>query len=233
MSYYTYFKPLESYYKDYNAKDLENRISKIKRDTSDSKNVLILACIKAYCMLNGREKEIKDAFSFNDFYSLTHSFYKLIKMFVDSYVYERKSLEDYETKLSIINDKNHELWYNHFSDNEYELEDFVDNFDENIANCVLDICTLCFAKYEPDTKYSDTPKSDYEYVKSDFIRCIQENLDSIDYYCENYIRAKVLLDCWSTKEGEEEHFKSDGDITEDVGDALEDSDATTKTDVEN
>lgn len=221
MSYYTYFKPIESYYKDYNAKDLEFKISKIKGDTSDAQNTLILACVKAYYMLN---KETNDVPSFSDFWGTINSFYKLIKMYVNSYVYERKNLEDFEMKLTIINDDDHELWYNHFNDTEYDLQEFIDNFDENINDCVLNICTLCLAKYEPDTKYSDTPKSDYEYVKSDFITRIQEEIESINYFCENYNRAKVLLDCWDTKEGEEERYvrehpsEQDEDVVDDAND---------------
>lgn len=231
MSYYTYFKPTEEYLKQYSKEYLEKEIKKFRTYKTEERSKLVLSAIAAYYSFNGLTIFDKDENSFTGGFTMKiESLYQLISRRLRSYIYAAKTLEDYETRLSVLEDSEHELYYNHFDKDEYDLQETVDEFEEKINSDTLEICTLCMAKFVPDNKYSDTPKTDYDYIRCDFRNRVEECLESLDYLIEEYVKADTLLKCYDSKETESERYKDD---EEDADVDAEDADEKPKEDTTN
>lgn len=176
MSYYTYFKLKDdSSYKDTTIEECKKRC---KGDhmpfySDDFKSMLITSMVAAYYETDVKKKRDTIAYYICMMYS--------------------KYYNEYEYVKSILEDEHKVYWINHCKE-EYDMRYDVDYFDDFIKETITDLTVLATVRFEPDDKYSDTPKTTSEYLRYEYVNEINEKLSYADEVYEDYKRNRFLLE---------------------------------------
>lgn len=212
MSYYTYFKPAPSFIDGYDEKILKENEDVFSSEKREAKSVLVLGCIESYYrfqkMLSTDSKDKSEESLVYPKHTrmmfVLKDFYAFIKTLVGQYSWAVQNLELNYLRQRTLEDEKHELYFNHFRKDEYDLQYTIDKFKESIEDCVLDLCVKCLTTFEADTKYLDTPKTTAEYIQSEFKQKIDDVLNYIDQLCEDYEVADVLIKCYDSRQSEDD-----------------------------
>lgn len=195
MSYYTFFYPTRGYNNPKN--DSINVIRNRKRMQSTK-----LEKIKA----------LISAIMIDAFYAKTDDLdriYDKLSFYVNAYVFSKDSIEKDDWALTVESlfieaekEKKDKVDYaiNHFRyEDEYDLDEVIENFDNNICFHITDLLILCRIKPSDD---SDTE----DYLSSTYIEKINDIFDSIDEEIDDYNSCKFYKEFWNTKKDESELY---------------------------
>ena len=195
MSYYTFFYPTRGYNNPKN--DSINVIRNRKRMQSTKLE---------------KFKALISAIMIDAFYAKTDDLdriYDKLSFYVNAYVFSKDSIEKDDWALTVESlfteaekEKKDKVDYaiNHFRyEDEYDLDEVIENFDNNICFHITDLLILCRIKPSDD---SDTE----DYLSSTYIEKINDIFDSIDEEIDNYNSCKFYKEFWSTKKDESELY---------------------------
>lgn len=202
MSYYTFFYPTRGYNNPRN--DNVNVIRSRKRMQS----------IKLE-----KFKALISAIMIDAFYAKTddlNQIYDKLSFYVNSYVFSKDSIEKDDWALTVESlfteaekdkkeDKEYKVDYavNHFRyDDEYDLDEVIENFDNNICYHITELLILSRIKPSDD---SDTE----DYLASTYIEKINDIFDAIDEEVDDYNSCKFYKEFWSTKKTESELYNEE------------------------
>lgn len=207
MSYYTFFYPTRGYNNPKN--DSINVIRNRKRMQSTK-----LEKIKA----------LISAIMIDAFYAKTDDLdriYDKLSFYVNAYVFSKDSIEKDDWALTVVSlfteaekEKKDKVDYaiNHFRyEDEYDLDEVIENFDNNICFHITDLLILCRIKPSDD---SDTE----DYLSSTYIEKINDIFDSIDEEIDDYNSCKFYKEFWSTKKNESELYDENKENSNDAED---------------
>ena len=195
MSYYTFFYPTRGYNNPKN--DSINVIRNRKRMQSTKLE---------------KFKALISAIMIDAFYAKTDDLdriYDKLSFYVNAYVFSKDSIEKDDWALTVESlftedekEKKDKVDYaiNHFRyEDEYDLDEVIENFDNNICFHITDLLILCRIKPSDD---SDTE----DYLSSTYIEKINDIFDSIDEEIDDYNGCKFYKEFWSTKKDESELY---------------------------
>lgn len=195
MSYYTFFYPTRGYNNPKN--DSINVIRNRKRMQSTKLE---------------KFKALISALMIDAFYAKTDDLdriYDKLSFYVNAYVFSKDSIEKDDWALTVESlfteaekEKKDKVDYaiNHFRyEDEYDLDEVIENFDNNICFHITDLLILCRIKPSDD---SDTE----DYLSSTYIEKINDIFDSIDEEIDDYNSCKFYKEFWSTKKDESELY---------------------------
>lgn len=207
MSYYTFFYPTRGYNNPKN--DSINVIRNRKRMQSTK-----LEKIKA----------LISAIMIDAFYAKTDDLdriYDKLSFYVNAYVFSKDSIDKDDWALTVESlfteaekEKKDKVDYaiNHFRyEDEYDLDEVIENFDNNICFHITDLLILCRIKPSDD---SDTE----DYLSSTYIEKINDIFDSIDEEIDDYNSCKFYKEFWSTKKNESELYDENKENSNDAED---------------
>ena len=207
MSYYTFFYPTRGYNNPKN--DSINVIRNRKRMQSTK-----LEKIKA----------LISAIMIDAFYAKTDDLdriYDKLSFYVNAYVFSKDSIEKDDWALTVEllfteaeKEKKDKVDYaiNHSRyEDEYDLDEVIENFDNNICFHITDLLILCRIKPSDD---SDTE----DYLSSTYIEKINDIFDSIDDEIDEYNNCKFYKEFWSTKKDESELYDESKENSNDAED---------------
>lgn len=210
MSYYTFFYPTRGY--NNKANDNTNIINSRKRDKSKN--------LEKY-------KALISAIMIDAFYAKTDDLdriYNKLSFYVNAYVFSKDSIEKDDWALTVESlfteaekekkenkddkeDKEYKVDYavNHFRyEDEYDLDEVIENFDNNICYHITEF--LILSRIKPSNE-SDTE----DYLSSTYIEKINDIFDAIDEEVDDYNSCKFYKEFWSTKKTESELYNEDDD----------------------
>lgn len=195
MSYYTFFYPTRGYNNPKN--DSINVIRNRKRMQSTKLE---------------KFKALISAIMIDAFYAKTDDLdriYDKLSFYVNAYVFSKDSIEKDDWALTVESlfteaekEKKDKVDYaiNHFRyEHEYDLDEVIENFDNNICFHITDLLILCRIKPSDD---SDTE----DYLSSTYIEKINDIFDSIDEEIDDYNSCKFYKEFWNTKKDESELY---------------------------
>ena len=195
MSYYTFFYPTRGYNNPKN--DSINVIRNRKRMQSTKLE---------------KFKALISAIMIDAFYAKTDDLdriYDKLSFYVNAYVFSKDSIEKDDWALTVESlfteaekEKKDKVVYaiNHFRyEDEYDLDEVIENFDNNICFHITDLLILCRIKPSDD---SDTE----DYLSSTYIEKINDIFDSIDEEIDDYNSCKFYKEFWNTKKDESELY---------------------------
>lgn len=195
MSYYTFFYPTRGYNNPKN--DSINVIRNRKRMQSTKLE---------------KFKALISAIMIDAFYAKTDDLdriYDKLSFYVNAYVFSKDSIDKDDWALTVESlfteaekEKKDKVDYaiNHFRyEDEYDLDEVIENFDNNICFHITDLLILCRIKPSDD---SDTE----DYLSSTYIEKINDIFDSIDEEIDDYNSCKFYKEFWSTKKDESELY---------------------------
>lgn len=207
MSYYTFFYPKRGYNNPYN--DNVNVIRNRKRMQSTKLE---------------KFKALISAIMIDAFYAKTDDLdriYDKLSFYVNAYVFSKDSIEKDDWALTVESlfteaekEKKDKVDYaiNHFRyEDEYDLDEVIENFDNNICFHITDLLILCRIKPSDD---SDTE----DYLSSTYIEKINDIFDSIDEEIDDYNSCKFYKEFWSTKKDESELYDENKENSNDAED---------------
>lgn len=207
MSYYTFFYPKRGYNNPYN--DNVNVIRNRKRMQSTKLE---------------KFKALISAIMIDAFYAKTDDLdriYDKLSFYVNAYVFSKDSIEKDDWALTVESlfteaekEKKDKVDYaiNHFRyEDEYDLDEVIENFDNNICFHITDLLILCRIKPSDD---SDTE----DYLSSTYIEKINDIFDSIDEEIDDYNSCKFYKEFWSTKKDESELYDENKEKSNDAED---------------
>lgn len=210
MSYYTFFYPTRGYNNPRN--DNVNVIRSRKRMQSTQ--------LEKY-------KALISAIMIDAFYAKTDDLdriYNKLSFYVNAYVFSKDSIEKDDWALTVESlfteaekekkenkddkeDKEYKVDYavNHFRyEDEYDLDEVIENFDNNICYHITEF--LILSRIKPSNE-SDTE----DYLSSTYIEKINDIFDAIDEEVDDYNSCKFYKEFWSTKKTESELYNEDDD----------------------
>ncbi len=205
MSYYTFFYPTRGYNNPRN--DNVNVIRSRKRTQS-----IHLEKYKALIM----------AMMIDAFYAKTDDLDRIhdkLSFYVNAYVFSKDSIEKDDWALTVESlfteaekekkddkeDKEYKVDYavNHFRyEDEYDLDEVIENFDNNICYHITELLILSRIKPSDD---SDTE----DYLASTYIEKINDIFDAIDEEVDDYNSCKFYKEFWSTKKTETDLYNEE------------------------
>lgn len=208
MSYYTFFYPTRGYNNPRN--DNVNIIRNRKRTQSIH--------LEKY-------KALISAIMIDAFYTKTDDLdriYDKLSFYVNAYVFSKDSIEKDDWALTVESlfteakkekkddkvdkeDKEDKVDYavNHFRyDDEYDLDEVIENFDNNICYHITELLILCRIKPSDD-------KDTEDYLASTYIEKINDIFDAIDEEVDDYNSCKFYKEFWSTKKTESELYNEE------------------------
>ena len=199
MSYYTFFYPTRGYNNPRN--DNVNVIRSRKRTQS-----IHLEKYKALIM----------AMMIDAFYAKTDDLDRIhdkLSFYVNAYVFSKDSIEKDDWALTVESlfteaekeKKEDKVDYavNHFRyEDEYDLDEVIENFDSNICYHITELLILSRIKPSND---SDTE----DYLASTYIEKINDIFDAIDEEVDDYNSCKFYKEFWSTKKTESELYNEE------------------------
>lgn len=207
MSYYTFFYPKRGYNNPYN--DNVNVIRNRKRMQSTKLE---------------KFKALISAIMIDAFYAKTDDLdriYDKLSFYVNAYVFSKDSIEKDDWALTVESlfteaekEKKDKVDYaiNHFRyEDEYDLDEVIENFDNNICFHITDLLILCRIKPSDN---SDTE----DYLSSTYIEKINDIFDSIDEEIDDYNSCKFYKEFWSTKKNESELYDESKENSNDAED---------------
>ena len=207
MSYYTFFYPTRGYNNPKN--DSINVIRNRKRMQSTKLE---------------KFKALISAIMIDAFYAKTDDLdriYDKLSFYVNAYVFSKDSIEKDDWALTVESlfteaekEKKDKVDYaiNHFRyEDEYDLDEVIENFDNNICFHITDLLILCRIKPSDD---SDTE----DYLSSTYIEKINDIFDSIDEEIDDYNSCKFYKEFWSTKKDESELYDENKEKPNDAED---------------
>ena len=207
MSYYTFFYPTRGYNNPKN--DSINVIRNRKRMQSTKLE---------------KFKALISAIMIDAFYAKTDDLdriYDKLSFYVNAYVFSKDSIEKDDWALTVESlfteaekDKKDKVDYaiNHFRyEDEYDLDEVIENFDNNISFHITDLLILCRIKPSDD---SDTE----DYLSSTYIEKINDIFDSIDEEIDDYNSCKFYKEFWNTKKDESELYDENKEKSNDAED---------------
>ena len=205
MSYYTFFYPKRGY------------------NNPNNDNVNVINSRKHSQSLNlEKYKALISAMMIDAFYAPTDnldSIYDRLSFYVDVYAYSKNSIEKYDWALTVESlfkeaeedkkddkvDKEDKVDYavNHFSyDDEYDLDEVIENYDSNISYQITRLFILSRIKPSKETDVED-------YLSSTYIDKINDIFCSIDEEIEEYNSCKFYKEFWNTKKDESELYNEE------------------------
>ena len=205
MSYYTFFYPTRGYNNPRN--DNVNVIRSRKRMQTTKLE---------------KFKALISAIMIDAFYAKTDDLdriYDKLSFYVNAYVFSKDSIEYDDWALTIESnfieaekekkddkvdkeDKEDKVNYavNHFRyDDEYDLDEVIENFDNNICYHITELFILCRIKPSDD-------KDTEDYLSSTYIEKINDIFDAIDEEVDDYNSCKFYKEFWNTKKTESELY---------------------------
>lgn len=207
MSYYTFFYPTRGYNNPKN--DSINVIRNRKRMQSTKLE---------------KFKALISAIMIDAFYAKTDDLdriYDKLSFYVNAYVFSKDSIEKDDWALTVESlfteaekEKKDKVDYaiNHFRyEDEYDLDEVIENFDNNICFHITDLLILCRIKPSDN---SDTE----DYLSSTYIEKINDIFDSIDEEIDDYNSCKFYKEFWSTKKNESELYDESKENSNDAED---------------
>lgn len=207
MSYYTFFYPTRGYNNPKN--DSINVIRSRKRMQSTKLE---------------KFKALISAIMIDAFYAKTDDLdriYDKLSFYVNAYVFSKDSIEKDDWALTVESlfteaekEKKDKVDYaiNHFRyEDEYDLDEVIENFDNNICFHITDLLILCRIKPSDD---SDTE----DYLSSTYIEKINDIFDSIDEEIDDYNSCKFYKEFWNTKKDESELYDENKEKSNDAED---------------
>lgn len=205
MSYYTFFYPTRGYNNPKN--DSINVIRNRKRMRSTKLE---------------KFKALISAIMIDAFYAKTDDLdriYDKLSFYVNAYVFSKDSIDKDDWALTVESlfteaekEKKDKVDYaiNHFRyEDEYDLDEVIENFDNNICFHITDLLILCRIKPSDD---SDTE----DYLSSTYIEKINDIFDSIDEEIDGYNSCKFYKEFWSTKKDESELYDENKENSNDA-----------------
>lgn len=205
MSYYTFFYPTRGYNNPKN--DSINVIRNRKRMQSTKLE---------------KFKALISAIMIDAFYAKTDDLdriYDKLSFYVNAYVFSKDSIDKDDWALTVESlfteaekEKKDKVDYaiNHFRyEDEYDLDEVIENFDNNICFHITDLLILCRIKPSDD---SDTE----DYLSSTYIEKINDIFDSIDEEIDGYNSCKFYKEFWSTKKDESELYDENKENSNDA-----------------
>ena len=207
MSYYTFFYPTRGYNNPKN--DSINVIRNRKRMQSTKLE---------------KFKALISAIMIDAFYAKTDDLdriYDKLSFYVNAYVFSKDSIEKDDWALTVESlfteaekEKKDKVDYaiNHFRyEDEYDLDEVIENFDNNICFHITDLLILCRIKPSDDSGTED-------YLSSTYIEKINDIFDSIDEEIDDYNSCKFYKEFWSTKKDESELYDENKEKSNDAED---------------
>lgn len=207
MSYYTFFYPKRGYNNPNN--DNANVINSRKRTQSIHME---------------KYKALISAMMIDAFYAPTDNLdriYDKLSFYVKCYAYSKDSFEKEDWALAVETlfkeaekDKRDKVDYviNHFKyQDEYDLDEVIDNYENNIRYQITQLLILC--RIKPSNE-SDTE----DYLSSTYIDKINYIIASIDEEVEDYNSCKFYKEFWDTKKDESELYEESEEKSNDVED---------------
>lgn len=207
MSYYTFFYPTRGYNNPKN--DSINVIRNRKRMQSTKLE---------------KFKALISAIMIDAFYAKTDDLdriYDKLSFYVNAYVFSKDSIDKDDWALTVESlfteaekEKKDKVDYaiNHFRyEDEYDLDEVIENFDNNICFHITDLLILCRIKPSDN---SDTE----DYLSSTYIEKINDIFDSIDEEIDDYNSCKFYKEFWSTKKNESELYDESKENSNDAED---------------
>ena len=193
MSYYTFFYPTRGYNnpKNDNTNVINNRIHRQSLNLEKYRALISAMMIDAFYAPTDDLDRIYDKLSF----------------YVSAYTYTKNSIEYDDWALTVESlfkeaednkDDKVDFEVNHLGyEDEYELDDVIENYEKVINSQITQLLILC--RIKPSDK-SDTE----EYLSSEYIEKINDMFDCIDEEINEYNSCKFYKEFWNTKKNESE-----------------------------
>ena len=77
---------------------------------------------------------------------------------------------------------------------EYEMEQIVNSYNEDINRIIENLLILSTVRFVPDNEYSDTPKTEMDYLRYEYITQINYELESLEDTVRDYVFSKFVLE---------------------------------------
>lgn len=182
MSYYHFFKLKED--SKYNTDEYPNKW-KFKSDNSPREKILLKATMVNAYYEPSIDKKL-DEISVR----VRMIAYSLVDSCTISYVKEIK--------------ESGELCRNRPQD-DYHMQSLIEDYENHLNSIIERLLILATVRFVPDEKYSDTPKNEMDYLKYDYIKQVEEEIDYLEDVVYDYAFAKfVTEEC--TRETEDERY---------------------------
>lgn len=135
--------------------------------------------------------------------------YDKLSFYVNSYVFSKDSIEHDNWALTVESlfteaekEKRDKVEYavNHLGyDTEYELDEVIENYENNICFHITELLILCRIKPSDESDVE-------EYLSSTYINRINDIFDSIDEEIDDYNSCKFYKEFWATKKEESDFY---------------------------
>ena len=201
MSYYTFFYPTRGYNSDNDSVTVINSKKHVQEIKLEKNKALISAMmIDAFYAPTDNLERIYDKLSF----------------YVNSYVFSKDSIEHDNWALTVESlfteaekEKRDKVEYavNHLVyDTEYELDEVIENYENNICFHITELLILCRIKPSDESDVE-------EYLSSTYINRINDIFDSIDEEIDDYNSCKFYKEFWATKKEESDFYSESEENT--------------------
>lgn len=198
MAYYTFFYPTRGYNnpKNDNVNTINNRKYAQSIKIEKYKALISAMMIDAFYATTDNLERIYDKLSF---YVKAYVFSK------DTYEYNNWALTVESLFTAADKEKKDKAEYeiNHFVyEDEYDVDEVIENFDNNISFQITQLLILC--RIKPSNK-SDTE----DYLSSTYMEKINDIFDCIDEDIDEYNSCKFYKEFWNTKKTESELYNEE------------------------
>ena len=201
MSYYTFFYPTRGYNSDNDSVTVINSKKHMQEIKLEKNKALISAMmIDAFYAPTDNLERIYDKLSF----------------YVKSYAFSKNLIEKYDWALTVESlftetekEKKDKVEYavNHLVyATEYELDEVIENYENNICFHITELLILCRIKPSDESDVE-------EYLSSTYIDRINDIFNSIDEEIDDYNSCKFYKEFWATKKEESDFYSESEENT--------------------
>ena len=179
MSYYHYFKLKDE--SKYQKEDALREL-KFKYTSSDKDKILLkVSMIKAYY-------ENKIETNYTDIFCRV----KLLATDIEEDCL-LSLVKEIKEHLELLIKEKGEIERNRPHD-EYEMEQIVNSYNEDINRIIENLLILSTIRFVPDNEYSDTPKTEMDYLRYEYITQINYELETLEDTVLDYTFSKFVLE---------------------------------------
>lgn len=189
MSYYTFFTVPHNYRDSRDDATLRRNLTDRKMSIAEDKSMFKAAMIDAY---------YKEDFLGAD---------KILKWIWNSLIMNLTLAEDYDVALYTRSLKDGVASFNHADcDSKYQIEEDIRRNKEQLADAYGDLLCLSRVRFKDDDKHSDVAHTESDYLLYEYQNHINDIIRRAQDIIEENSKFQLWLDCWDSKETEDERY---------------------------
>lgn len=207
MSYYTFFTVPYNYRDSRDEATLRHDLEDKKLSIARDKIMLKAAMIDAYYKENFAEAN------------------NILNWAWKSLLVDLTRAEDYDMALWARSLNNGVAPYNHADcDSKYQIEEDIRCNKEQLAYVFGDLLCLSRVRFKNDDEHSDVAHTESGYLLYDYQNRIDDIIGRVQDIIEENSKFQLWLDCWNSKETEDEKYDREHQKESKIDSTLEDTD---------